>query len=119
MKDTTKRLPGGEFTLQRIDSATGNYIDEGTFVSDSNGRITILYDFIPDETYVLSEKIAPKGYIGLPTDISFVVDSSNNITINGNGNESKWQRGDKFDVNAEQLIAYVDVFYKPYTIQVY
>lgn len=119
MKDTTKRLPGGEFTLQRIDSATGNYIDEGTFVSDSNGRITILYDFVPDETYVLSEKVAPKGYIGLPNDISFVVDSSNNITINANGNESKWQRGDKFDVNAEQLIAYVDVFNKPYTIQVY
>lgn len=119
MKDNTKKLSGGVFSLKRLGGAGGADVDEGTFTSDSNGRITILYDFVPNATYVLSEVTAPKGYIGLPNDISFTVDDSHNITINGNGNEASWQNGDKYDVNDDQLIAYVDVFNKPYTIQVY
>lgn len=108
-------LSGGTFTLKKATDAK----PLGTFVSDSDGRITILYDFEPDAEYILEETIAPKGYIGLPNKIKFTINDQNIITVDPNGNDPVWQDGEQLDDNPEKLVAKVNVYNKPYNIRVY
>lgn len=115
---TNEVLSGGTFTLQEK-TGENTFKSIGTFTSDSSGRITILYDCKRDTDYLLTQTKAPKGYIGLPNEITFTVDVEDNITIDPNGNGDKWQSAAKCEENSELLIAKVDVFNKPYTLQVY
>lgn len=108
-------LAGGTFTLQRYDAETGKYVDEGTFISDRNGRITILYEHVIDAEYRLVQTAAPKGFIGLPELVSFVVNANNTISMI----TDEWKNVRYPSSSADKLIAYIDVYNKPYTIEVY
>ena len=112
---TRNPLSGGTFILKK----SGEQKALGTFSADSEGRITILYDFEPDVEYILEETIAPKGYIGLPNEIKFSVNDQNVITVDPNGNGAEWQNGEQLADNPEKLIAKVNVYNKPYNIHVY
>jgi fibro-slime domain-containing protein len=105
--DTDAKLSGGTFTLMQ-----GN-TNLGTYVSDSHGRITILYDFERNVNYTLTQTSPPQGYIGLPSSTVFSIGNDDSVSISGN--ESQWQDGRKSDVTGDQLIAYIDVFNKPFT----
>ncbi|MBP5303667.1 MAG: hypothetical protein J6Z00_02100 [Clostridia bacterium] len=109
--DTDVPLAGGTFTLVQ-----GN-ISIGTFTSDSHGRITILYEFDRNTNYTLTQTNAPAGYIGLPNAVTFSIGSDDTVTTSGN--TSEWQDGYKSDVVSDRLIAYVDVYNKPYTFTAY
>jgi Predicted outer membrane protein len=112
---TRDPLSGGTFTLKKATEEKSL----GTFISDSNGTITILYDFEPGVEYILEETIAPKGYIGLPNKIKITLNDQDQITVDPNGNSADWQSGEQLIDNPEKLVAKVNVYNKPYTIQVY
>ena len=105
---TREPLADGKFTLTQGDETLGS------FVSDSQGRITILYDFERNTEYTLTETEPPGGYIGLPNPAVFSIDSDGNVSISGN--EPQWESGRKSDIAGDKLIAYIDVFNKRYTL---
>ena len=107
--DSTEKLSGGTFVLKKGDETIGPY------TADSRGRITILYDFDVDTEYVLTETEAPAGYIGLPQSVRFTVDSDDNITVVDN--DTGWYRGYKSTVTTDKLIAYIDLYNKPYELR--
>ena len=77
----------GKFTLTQGDTTLG------TFSSDSQGRITILYDFDRNTDYTLTETEPPGGYIGLPNPAVFSIGDDGTVTISGN--EPQWEEGRK------------------------
>ena len=101
--------------------ATDTYEDVGTYEADGRGRITILYDFAVNEEgydYRLTEKVSPNGYIGLPNPVTFKIYGNDTVTIEGN--EAEWQKVTMSDnTSGDKLIAYIDIFNKPYVLQVY
>jgi len=115
---TKDPLPGGTFTLQRFDKATQTYVNEGTYISDENGRITILYEHKLDTEadYILTQTASPDGYIGLNHPVTFSVTSSDEIIMTPDANE--WHDWDK-PASTDKLIAYINVYNKPYTLEVY
>lgn len=121
MKDQTTPLTGGQFILQKHNIATDTYEDVGTYEADSRGRITILYDFDVYESgydYKLTEKVSPNGYIGLPNPLTFSIHGNDTVDIAGN--ETEWQKVTMSDkTSGDKLIAYIDIFNKPYVLQVY
>ncbi len=118
MTDHDKPLSEGVFELKRFDEESGEYVSEGIFTSDETGRIDILYDFKVNAQYILEEIVSPNGYIGLPGKVAFSVDESHELSITSD-NDPEWQEGHKYEANKEQLIAYVNVFNKPYKLEVY
>ena len=54
---STDPLSNGKFTLT---DSYGNSV--GTYYSDSAGIVTILYDFVKNQTYTLTETAAPRGW---------------------------------------------------------
>ena len=105
---TREPLADGKFTLTKGD------VTLGTFISDQQGRITILYDFERNEDYTLTETQPPSGYIGLPNPAVFSIGSDGTVTISGN--EPQWQTGRKSDTPGDKYIAYIDVFNKPFSL---
>lgn len=108
--NTKEKLPGGTFTLKQGDDVIG------TYTSDSNGRITILYEFDRNADYVLTQTEAPKGYIGVPNPMVFRIAIDDDVTVSGN--DTPWADGHKSETQGDKLIAYIDVFNKPYTFRV-
>ena len=115
------RLPEGMFTLERYDSESDSFVEEGTYVSDAYGRVTILYEFAYDTRYRITQTASPKGYIGLPEPVTFKVTRNGaNDTITVEGNEEIWRDGYSADkTSGDNLVAYVDLYNKPYSIEVY
>ena len=105
---TNQTLANGTFTLKEGNNTIG------TFVADSQGRVTILYDFQRDTDYTLSETSPPDGYLGLPNTATFSIASDDEVTISGNS--AQWQQGYKSETVGDNLIAYVDVYNPPYTL---
>lgn len=99
---TREPLAGGTFTLKLDEEALG------TFTSDKNGRVTILYDFERGKDYKLTETEPPSGYISLPNTAVFTIASDDTVTISGN--EEKWENAYKSDVTGDQLVAYIDIY---------
>ncbi len=118
--DPKVALAGGTFSLQRIDKATNTTVDEGTFKSDSKGRITILYDFkMADEAeYILTQIASPGGYIGLDNPIIFTITDAKEIAF-GDQNSGEWRDWNKPAIDTDKLIAYINVYNKSYSIEVY
>ncbi len=102
---TNALLAGGKFTL-----SLGNTI-LGTFISDSQGSITVFYDFERNTEYTLTETEPPAGYIGLPNIAVFSINSDDSVTMSGN--DTQWQNGRKSDIADDNLIAYIDIYNKP------
>ena len=101
-----EKLAGGTFVLKKGEETVG------TYTADSHGRVTILYDFDIDTEYELTETTAPAGYIGLPRSVKFTVDGNDEIEVVEN--ETGWYRGYKSTVTTDKLIAYIDLYNKPY-----
>ena len=85
--DYTVNVADGKFTLTQGDTTLG------TFISDSQGRITILYDFDRNTDYTLTKTEPPGGYIGLPNPAVFSIGDDGTVTISGN--EPQWEEGRK------------------------
>ena len=108
--NTREPLANGIFVLKQGDS------ELGTFTSDSDGRVTVMYDFTHDIDYTLTEITPPQKYIGLPNSAVFSVDSQND-SIHLSGNESQWQSWHSPTGENDLIIAYIDLFNKPYTLR--
>ncbi|SDB58908.1 fibro-slime domain-containing protein [Ruminococcaceae bacterium FB2012] len=102
-------LRNGKFTLMKGGTEIGK------FTSDPYGRVTIMYSFERDTDYVLTETNAPEHYIGLPNAVTFRIASDDTVTVSGN--DPVWARGGKFASSEENLVAYIDVFNKQFTLR--
>lgn len=123
---TDRKVPlkDGVFTLQRYDKASQTYVNEGTYTSDENGRITILYEHKIDTEaeYTLTQTVAPKGYIGLKNPFTFAVTAQDEIVLVDDGDKDQWDEWkdwNKPQQSTDKLIAYINVYNKPYTLEVY
>lgn len=123
--DKTKVLANGEFTLKKYDSESRKYVDVDSFISDENGRVTILYEFEHEVNYKLVETKSPSGYIGLPNPVIFRVNADDTITISGNEHgdpnvldTDKWEIAYKSEPG-DNLTGYIDLYNKRYTLVVY
>lgn len=105
---TNAPLANGRFTLSQGDTLLGS------LVSDSQGRITVFYDFERNTDYTLTETEPPTGYIGLPNPAVFSIGNDNSVSLNGN--EPQWQKGRTADTVTDNLIAYIDVYNKPFSL---
>ena len=105
-------LGGGEFTITRDDGKT-----IGTFTSDADGQITILFkedNLDLTKTYTITQTKAPKGYIGVPepVEVSFAVEDDSVTAVNVTGNDSQWADGGVKSNDAENLIGYIKLYNK-------
>ena len=107
---TLEPLAQGQFTLTQGDTILGRY------TSDAQGRITVFYDFERNTDYTLTETEPPAGYIGLPNAAVFSIGSDDTVTISGN--EPQWQKVRTADPATDHVMAYIDVYNKPYTLTV-
>ncbi len=117
--NSTTPLKNGKFTLS--DSA-GNVI--GKYTSDSEGTVTMMYNFSNDEVYTLTETAAPDGYVGLLKTLKFKVNSDETVTllyedgitpwgdtVEADENWAKWKNGEN------GITAYVDIYNKPFNLK--
>ena len=112
-------LQNGQFTLT---DSSGNTV--GTYYSDANGLVTILYDFDKNQTYTLSEITAPRGYVGLQENLCFVVNNDGSVSLFYDDGEP-WGTKESDDVKwanskpgSNGLSAYVDVYNKQFNFKV-
>ena len=117
--DTDVPLSGGYFTL--TDSA-GNTV--GTYISDSNGTVTMMYEFDRNETYTLVQTAAPRGYVGLQKPLCFTVNNDDTVSLFYEDGTA-WGSQDITDLRwandkpgSAGLIAYVDVYNKPFNFKI-
>lgn len=117
--DTDIPLSGGRFTLT---DSSGNTV--GTYTSDSGGTVTMMYEFERNEIYTLNQTAAPKGYVGLQKKLCFRVNNDDTVSLfYEDGTE--WGTKDSKDLKwandkpgSRGLIAYVDVYNKPFNFKV-
>lgn len=107
-KHTNQPLAGATFTLKH-----GNTVI-GTFTSDAQGRITVMYDAVFGDDYTLTETRTPAGYVGLPEPEVFSVASDGQVTLSDDGT---WITGHPATDPDDDISAYIDVFNKPFTLQ--
>ena len=116
--NTRAPLANGTFTLKKWDAVEEKYVAVGTYKSDAEGKITILYEYARDpDYYILTETASPAGYRGLPNDLQFKVMPDD--TLEMSGNEEKWQTVRYPQDASDKLTAYIDVYNKPFVIEVY
>ncbi|MCR5061204.1 MAG: hypothetical protein K6A80_09290 [Saccharofermentans sp.] len=75
-------LEDGVFTLQHYKNGTVENI--GSFTSDPDGVVTILYDYESggaDNYYIITEIKSPEGYIGLPEPVKFYVNDDQSDVV--------------------------------------
>ena len=108
--NTKEPLSNGTFVLKQGDT------ELGTFISDSDGRVTVMHDLEHGKEYTLTETSPPGGYIGLPDTAVFSIDSHNEIRLSGN--EEQWQKWRLSENIHDYIIGYIDLFNKPYTLRV-
>ncbi|MBO4878385.1 MAG: hypothetical protein J5501_10295 [Ruminococcus sp.] len=111
-------LPGGTFTITHNEEPLG----ASSYESDDDGNITVIYNFIPGQTYVLTETNPPDGYQGLSSSVSFVVNKDPNtgeysVTIT-NPNGEGWVDELKPD-NSGQYIGYIDIHNKRFEFEAF
>ena len=115
--DENNKIPlaDGVFVLKRGDTVLG------TFTSDVYGRITIVYDFEHDVDYTLTQTSPPDKYIPVPNTITFQVNGTTeldgSLTVTGvtvSGNPANWQNGYQAGDSNAALVAFIEVFNKPY-----
>ena len=117
--DTAIPLSGGHFTLT---DSSGNTV--GTYVSGSDGTVTMMYEFDIGEIYTLEQTAAPRGYVGLQEKLCFRVNQDDTVSLfYEDGTE--WGTADLADLRWANdkpgdrgLIAYVDVYNKPFNFKI-
>lgn len=117
--DSNIPLQNGQFTL--IDNL-GNKV--GNYYSDAEGTVTILYDFVKNQTYTLTETAAPRGYVGLQKKLCFRVNNDGTVSLfyedgtdwgTKNSVDLKWANS---KIGSNGLSAYVDVYNKQFNFKV-
>ena len=118
--DSEVPLPGGTFTLK---DSTGNIID--TYVSDSEGIVTMMYSFERGQIYTLTETIAPKGYIGLQKPVCFKINDDDSVSLYYGDGTTTWGDLDAKDIpwvkgkhGSAGITAFVDVYNKPFNFKI-
>ena len=90
--DSINPLKGGYFTLK---DHAGNKI--GDYISDSEGIVTMLYEFNYNELYTLTETSAPEGYVGLQKKCCFKVNYDETISLFYEDGTTVWGENDNDD----------------------
>lgn len=116
--DTDIPLSGGKFTLT---DSSGNTV--GSYYSDADGLVTILYDFDKNQTYTLTETVAPRGYVALQKNLCFKVNNDGTVSLFYEDSD-EWGTKDSVDLKwandkpgSNGLSAYVDVYNKPFNFK--
>lgn len=118
--NSTDPLSNGQFTLT---DNSGTSV--GTYYSDSAGIVTILYDFVKNQTYTLTETAAPRGYVGLQKKLCFKVNNDGSVSLfyeDGGVWGTKQDCEDDPDwantkPGSNGLSAYVDIYNKPFNFK--
>lgn len=111
-------LEGGVFKLT---DNTGAVV--GTYTSDKDGTVTILYDCAKNVPYTLQQTAAPAGYVGLQKKLKFVVANDGSVTLYQNDGTSPWDDPDdpkwaNSKPGSNGITAFVDVYNKPFNFKV-
>ena len=106
---TKEPLAGGNFSLKQGNNTLG------FFTSDKHGRITVLYDCKRGKDYTLTETAPPERYIGLPNPAVFSIAADGKPTVTGN--DKIWAKGRGTTKASLSVIAYIDVYNKPFTLR--
>lgn len=117
--DTDIPLSGGYFTLT---DSSGKTV--GTYISDSNGNVTMMYDFDRNETYTLQQTAAPRGYVGLQQKLKFKVNNDDTVSLFYEDG-TVWGTQDSIDLKwandkpgERGIIAFIDVYNKPFNFKI-
>lgn len=110
-KNYGEPLAGGVFTLKKGNEVIGSY------TSDSNGRITIMYNFERNTDYTLKQIAAPATYIMPSNTVTFNISAGDTPTITVGGNDEVWNNYHLPDEQGNLLVAYIDVYNKPFTLK--
>ena len=118
--DSTDPLSNGKFTLT---DSYGNSV--GTYYSDSAGIVTILYDFVKNQTYTLTETAAPRGYVGLQKKLCFKVNNDGSVSLFYEDGDVWGTKQDCEDdthwantkPGSNGLSAYIDIYNKPFNFK--
>ena len=117
--DSADALQGGIFTLT---DAAGKTV--GTYTSNSEGIVTILYNFEHDKLYTLTQTAAPKGYVGLQKTLRFKVNPDETVSLYYEDGTTAW--GETADTDLKWanskagingITAFVDVYNKPFNFK--
>lgn len=112
-------LQNGQFNLT---DSSGKSV--GNYYSDADGTVTILYDFVKNQTYTLTETAAPRGYVGLQKKLCFRVNDDGTVSLFYEDGID-WGTKDSVDLKWANektgdngLSAYVDVYNKQFNFKV-
>ncbi|MBQ8927180.1 MAG: hypothetical protein IJ055_02755 [Oscillospiraceae bacterium] len=70
-------LADGTFRLTRTRGGAESAV--GTYISDADGSVTVLYHFEAGDVYKLEETISPRGYLGLTEPIYFTITKTGDV----------------------------------------
>ncbi len=117
--DSTVPLKGGIFTLT---DSQGNTV--GEYTSDSQGIVTMLYDFRKNEMYTLTQTAAPRGYVGLQKNVCFRVENDNTVALFYEDG-TPWGPQDEQDPHwankkngSDGFYGFVDLYNKPFNFKI-
>ncbi|WP_295090383.1 SpaA isopeptide-forming pilin-related protein [Ruminococcus sp.] len=126
-------LAGGAFKLEKVETTIDPKTNKrkrsliGNYTSDADGKITIMYsfetnsstggNFEDDVYYELTQISSPTTYIGLPEPVKFAVGLGDDPDIIVSGNEAKWNNYHKLPGSTEEVVAFIDVYNKPFTLK--
>ena len=117
--DSTDPLAGGTFSLK---DSTGKTV--GSYTSDSEGKVAIIYEFERDELYTLSQDSAPEGYVGLQKKLTFIVDDQGNVSLYKKDGSTEWGSTDTEETKwvssspgVNGIDAFIDVHNKPFNFK--
>ncbi|MCR5730662.1 MAG: hypothetical protein K6G20_09960 [Ruminococcus sp.] len=126
-------LAGGVFKLEKVENIIDPKTNEkkrsliGNYTSDADGKITIMYSFernsetdgnFEDDTYYeLTQISSPATYIGLPEPVKFAVGLGDDPDIIVSGNPPEWNNYHKLPGETEEVVAFIDVYNKPFTLK--
>lgn len=118
--DSTDPLKGGKFTLH---DSTGKCI--GTYTSDADGIVTMIYSFDMEQTYTLKQTVAPKGYVGLQKPLCFVVNQDETVSLYDADGVSPWGKINSYDIRwatsrrgSGGITAFVDIYNKQFNFKI-
>lgn len=117
-KTSEKKVPlaNGVFKLMQGDTLIG------TYHSNANGKITIMYDFTYDTEYTITQISAPEHYIGLPEPIPFTLSQTQNdnqtvYSVDFNDNlDNNWKDWETHN-NTDEIVAYINVYNMRFTLK--
>ncbi len=118
--DSEEPLKNGVFTL-----ADENGDIMGTYTSDDDGIVTMLYSFDMEKPYTLTQTAAPNGYVGLQKKVRFVIHEDETVSLYYNDGTTLWGQTDSKDLKwangkhgSDGITAYIDVYNKPFNFKI-